>query len=81
MGYNVYHASIGDVVDVATQRMAADGSAIRMTVWRIEPPMTAGRRESDGPLVYVRCNPGGFGLCFDARHLADGTYIVTEVSE
>lgn len=46
-------------------RVTIDGRVYDMVVWRKEPPMSAGRRESAGPYIMAHIAPGRFGVGFD----------------
>lgn len=36
-----------------------------LTVWRIDPPMSAGRAQRHGPHIMAYIRPGGYGTAFD----------------
>lgn len=59
---------VGDVIVVADGFDV--GGEVRehtMTVWHVEPPMSAGRAESAGPWVMAELRKGGYATGFDDR--------------
>lgn len=59
-------------VDIAQLRIgdrillkSGESRTIEMVVWRIEPPMSAGRRQGAGPAVSAWISPGGYGVTID----------------
>lgn len=57
---NLHALKVGDKLMI-TQ----DTKAYEMIVWRIEPPMSSGRRESAGPWIMCHTRLGGYGVGFD----------------
>lgn len=57
------------VVDVWTikvgDKVREVGSPNVLTVWRIDPPMSAGRAHRHGPSISAHIRPGGYGTSFD----------------
>ncbi|KMV14862.1 hypothetical protein ACT17_28320 [Mycolicibacterium conceptionense] len=58
MAVNVWNLQVGD-------KVREEGKDYDLTVWLVEPPMSAGRAEHWGPNVYAHIRPGGYGVTFD----------------
>ncbi len=57
---DVWKAKVGDKVREV-------GSSHVLTVWRIDPPGSAGRARRHGPSINAQIRPGGYGVAFDAE--------------
>jgi hypothetical protein len=57
---DVWNAKVGDTV-------REQNSPHVLTVWRIDPPGSAGRAHRHGPSVNAHIRPGGYGVSFDAE--------------
>lgn len=51
---------VGDVLE-----LERDGQRLEVTVWRLEPAGSAGRRYGAGPGVAAWIRPGGYGVTLD----------------
>ena len=60
VGVDVWKAKVGD-------RVRQLDSPHVLTVWRIDPPGSAGRAHRHGPSVNAWIRPGGYGVAFDAE--------------
>ena len=58
MTVDVWKAKVGDTV-------RERNSSHVLTVWRIDPPGSAGRAHRHGPSVNAHIRPGGYGVTFD----------------
>ncbi|CAJ1505596.1 hypothetical protein [[Mycobacterium] burgundiense] len=60
MAIDVWTVKVGDQVREA-------GSSNVLSVWRIDPPGSAGRAHRHGPSICAHIRPGGYGTSFDAE--------------
>jgi hypothetical protein len=58
MAVDVWKVKVGDQVREI-------GSTHALTVWRIDPPGSAGRAHGHGPSINANVRPGGYGVSFD----------------
>jgi hypothetical protein len=58
MAVDVWKVKVGDQVREI-------GSAHALTVWRIDPPGSAGRAHGHGPSINANVRPRGYGVSFD----------------
>lgn len=58
---DVWTLRVGDQV----RELGHDGAPL--TVWRVDPPCSAGRAQRHGPYIHAHLRPGGYGTGFDAE--------------
>ena len=63
--FSAYRAKIGDKITVPANGTASP-ERLTLTVSHIAPPMSGGRRESEGPQITAHTRPGGYSITIDA---------------
>lgn len=63
--FNAYRAKVGDRITVPADTHS-NAERLTLTVSHIAPPMSGGRRESEGPQIIAHVRPGGYSIAIDA---------------